>query len=448
MSVCACSGPDYGPRLLDELRAEGLITDESHSPEPALVERGPVVAESGPLSLDALLAIADEQHPRLAAARAAIGTAGGRAWQETLAPNPDVEIESENVRPSDGGFGSSETTVSIAQPFLSERRRSAAADAGRAEIDRERLAVEQVRREIHADIRRIVLAMAFDREAIEHYDRLIEAAGESLRIADMRLNAGAAPETESIRARVEVNSLVLARDRRQDDLIVAAEQLRTALGGAVIEVSRLQWPATAELAARPLPALEVLESEVVRSHPAILLARAEVESARRRVAVAQARSRAEPTARLGVGVDHADDEAFIEAGLSVPLTIFDRQQGAVLAARFEVIRLLREAESVENEQRGALAQAWRRWASERNRLDAFEAQILSGARRAHEQTRVAYEAGRVPLLDLLDAQRTLTEATLTQVDLRRAVGLALSEVEAILGRRVENASELQRGASP
>jgi len=452
VALCGCSGPDYGPRLLDDLRAEGLIHDRGAEVTPSLeleIPADPIDLQgSGELSLEMLFAIAEERHPRLAAARASIGAAGGRAWQATLPPNPSVEIESENVRPSNGGLGVSDTTVSLSQPIVTGQRRQAAAAAGQADIARQRLAVEEIRREIHARIRRVAAEITFDRAAIAHYERLIEVASETLRIAEARLEAGAAPETEAIRARVEVNSITLALQRLRGSLAVAAEELKTSLGGVALDIDRLPVSTLQRDPARSLRPLDEIDAAVRGAHPAILAARWAIESARRQVDVEKSLSRPDWTARFGVGVSHADDEGFVEGGLSAPLTIFDRNQGRILAARFEVIRWSREAEAIENDIAGSLAQAYRRWESARAGLIAFEAQILSGAQQAYDQTVIGYEAGRLPLLDVLDAQRTLIEATLSQLELGRAVSLALSEVDQITGGPIESSTQPQTGEVP
>lgn len=451
LNLGGCAGPDYGPRLLDVLRAEEMIRHEGGEwmpLEPRHAEPRAVPSPSTPggrLTLESLLALADEEHPRLAAARAAMGVAGALAWQATLPPNPAVEIESENMRTTAGGLGQSETTVRLAQPITAGPRRQAAATVGQAQLEQQRLAFEAQRREVHGRIRRAVTAIASTRHAIAEHDRLIELASQAQRIAAARFEARAAPEAEAIRARVEVSNLTLALSRLRGELAAQAEELFAALGGVRFDLEDLDADLSPGLDGR-LPALERLEQQVRDSHPAVLAAQAEAHAARRQVDFERASARPDLTATVGVGVAHADDEGFIEIGLSVPLTVFDRNQGGVLAARFEAIRLARQAEALAQETTGLLAGAYRRWESAAARLRVFESEVLSDARQLHEQTVLAYEAGRLSLLDLLDAQRTLIEASLALVDLRREAASALSEVYEIIGGPLETSTD--RGAMP
>jgi cobalt-zinc-cadmium efflux system outer membrane protein len=386
----------------------------------------------GPLSLDRILDAADHLNPRIAAARARVGAAGGRAWQASFYPNPWLGVESENVRPSNGGLGVSETTISISQPIIIAGRREAAVAVGASDVSAERWGLERVRREIHGHIRRVVTDIEYQREALRRYEQLRTLAERTVHVAEERFGARAAPESEAIRARVEYNSLALAIDRLQGEMAVSSERLETLLGGHAVALDRLGGDTEAG-GLEELPPIDRLKEAVRSGHPAVLAAEARAESAERQVELERARRYPDITARLGAGVNHADDEGFVEAGLGIPLPILDQNKGNILAARFDVIHARQQAAAIANDLVGELSEAYRQWESATARLAVFEEQILSGARRAYDQASDGYQAGKLQFLDLLDAQRTLSEAQLSQLELRRAVRTALAEILAILG---------------
>ncbi|MGI9014409.1 MAG: TolC family protein [Phycisphaerales bacterium] len=446
LSVVGCAPNQDGMEILESLRREGLLAESSTEPafsrdrtENRARDAFPAAFPSdGHLTLEDLLQAADRLNPRIAAARAEVGMAGGEAWQSSLYPNPSIEVESENVQPSNRGFGVSETTVGVAQPIIVSGRRDAAVAAGRARMNVEQLEVESVRREVHGRIRRVVTEIVYAQRAIELHRELLELAQRTLDIASARFEARAAPESEAIRARVEANRLGLAVERLRGDLAELNERLDALLGGHHVPVDQLETESLEDTSTPGLPALEVLKSEVRANHPAVMAAQAAVEAAERTVELERTRHYPDITARLGVGVNHRDDEGFIEAGLGVPLPIFDQNQGNVLAARFAVIRARAQADAVSSELLGELAQAYRRWESAVARLSVFEADILAEAHRSYEQTLAGYQAGSLAFLDLLDAQRTLTEANIAQVQLTRTISQSLSEILEILGEHPRN----------
>jgi cobalt-zinc-cadmium efflux system outer membrane protein len=433
--LAGCARDREGVRILESMRRDGLILDDGVEVAPAspAPDDAPAWPPEGEVSLAMLLEAADRFNPRLAAARAEIGAAGGQAWQAGLYPNPTIGIESENVRPSDGGFGTSETTFGVEQPIIVGGRREAAVATAEAGVVAARWELERLRREIHGRVRREVTEILHLRRALALHRELRDLANRTSEIARTRFDARAAPESEAIRARVEANALGLSIERIEGDLAAAGARLASLLGGRPVDIERLGDDRLDPAGAAPLPPLDRLEGLVAASHPAVLSSEARLEQAVRRVDLERARRRADLTARVGVGIDHDDDEGFVEAGLGVPLPLFDGNEGNVLTARFQVIRAGQEAKAVSNELRGALAAAWLQWQSADRRLGVYDTEILDGARRAHGQARQGYEAGKLPFLDLLDAQRTLIEARLARLELVRAVALARADIHAIAG---------------
>ncbi|MFG0330105.1 MAG: TolC family protein [Phycisphaerales bacterium] len=442
---CARNNPEAS-RVLDDLRARGLISDADYTGSSATADPSPArdleapndprvdaLPADGPLDLAALFAAADRANPRLAAARAAVGEAGGRAWQAALAPNPTVELEVENARLKDGGLGDVETTIGVAQPIRSADRRRAAAAEGRSRMTAEEHAFDATRRAIHADILRALVEYAYADAAARRHENLLDFAGRTLELAEGRFERRAAPESDVIRARVESNELELGAEEQRGLGAASLARLETLLGGTTIDPTRLDLEFAHALAAFTPPALDEIKQDLSDEHPALQAARAQIEVAEATLELERERRADDPTIRAGLGYAHGDDDLFLEAGVGVPWPLYDRNQGAVLAARFAVIRARREADAVANELLGDLAASYELWRSTARRLDAFEAQILEPALRSYEQTRAGYEAGKLAFVDLLDAQRTLARAELTHLSLERAVALAVTDILAALG---------------
>ncbi len=432
-----CGQNTAGLSILDDLRADGLIHDIGDEPTPDFPkpdsQRSWSFPVKGDLSLASFFEAADQLNPRIAAARARIGAAGGRAWQASLYPNPAFDLESENLRPSGGGMGESETTVGFSQPIIMGGRRESAIAVGHATVNTARWEFEQVRRGVHGQLRRVLTEIVYFQHAIELHQDLQTLTQRALDIAQARFEARAAPESEELRARLEFNRLGLAIERLHGEVAAAGERLDALLGGHHVDLDRVAEPDLVSLSVVNLPALDEMLTTLRETHPAVLASEAHVVAATRQVELERARGIPDITARIGVGINHDDDEGFVEAGVSIPLSINDENQGSVLAARFGVIRAQQEVAVTADELAGALAEAYRRWESATSRLVVFEEQILAGARRLHEQTSAGYEAAKLPFLDLLDAQRTLIEANIAKIELQRAVSLHRSKIYELLG---------------
>lgn len=449
--LCGCARNTEGMRILEDLRADGLLHHDSDEPWPQLqhteMQRSWLFPAEGELSLSHLLEAADHLNPRIAAARAGIGTAGGRAWQASFYPNPTFELESENVKTSGGGFGDSQSTISINQPIIIGGRLKAAVAVAEAEMNVKQWELQQVRLQVYGRISRKVTEIIYYQQAISLHEELRLLAQRTLEISQTRFEARAAPEAEAIRSRVEVNSLGLVIERLGGDMAAAGERLDSLLGGQHIDLKRVSGDMlVAALAAEQLPALDQLVESIRTTHPTVLVSKANIDAAKRQVELQRALSHSDITARFGVGVNHIDDEGFIEAGIGIPLPIFDQNQGNILAARFEVIRAEQEAKAISNELTGTLGEAYRKWESASARLAVFQEQILAGAQRYYDQTITGYEAGKLPFLALLDAQRTLIESNVAKIDLSRSVSLILTEIYEILGQYPH--PENEKGTKP
>jgi cobalt-zinc-cadmium efflux system outer membrane protein len=120
-------------------------------------------------------------------------------------------------------------------------------------------------------------------------------------------------------------------------------------------------------------------------------------------------------------------------GISVPIRIFDRNQGEVARTRAETQRVdaAREALAVQilSEVDGALT-ALR---TERQKLDLLRDVYLPKVRRARDTVEFAYRRGGVSLLDYLDAQRTFRDTTTEFVRSLGSYWTAYYQLEAAVG---------------
>ncbi|MGA0605273.1 TolC family protein [Phenylobacterium sp. VNQ135] len=367
---------------------------------------GASAAVAGPAPpFTALLAQAQASAPRLAEARANVARAEGLARQAGAIPNPTLGLEIENFSGSGPfrGTSLSETTATLGQTLELGGKRSARAAAGRAEVEAAR-----------AQARRAEAEYAFDLAAAyaeaEASDRRLQLAREGLglteedaRIASALVDAGREAELRRLQAQAAVQSARAAVDQAQAARAAAFGNL-TALAGAPAPITSI-----------PVSLLDTTAPLFPDTNPAatataaFVAAQAEREAAARRLRVERRRAMPDVTVSVGVRRFEEDDATALVAGVSVPLPLFDQNRGNIAAARAEEAAAEARLNAARLEAEAAIRTGTARAAAAGSRLAAArDGERTAGE--AYRLFRIGYEAGKLPLAELVAARRALAEA--------------------------------------
>ncbi len=447
LGLAGCAGDGSGSKgraILAALERDGIPSPPSERGALAgagdgsagVASEGSLPA-SGPITLGDLLRVAETRNPDLAVARTWVGFAAGQAWQASLYPNPFVEASADEV-PVGEGLRESTMTVGVVQPIVVGGRLRAAADAGEAER-MARLAEVQVRvREVFGEIAQLHARLLAIRQADQLYAELSELGGRTLDAARSRFEARAAPETEVIRPQVELYQLDLVRSRLAREKEAAAKQLGLFVGEVEVDPDRL----VGTLSLEPAPlSVDALAASLRQSHPALAAADREIDAAEARMERVRAERVPDLEVRVAGGYKGENDDAIVEVGAGVTLPLWDRRQGDLLSARFDLMRVRQERLAVESELLGRLAEAHGEYEAARSQIETVRDRMVPAAQRAYDQTQEAYRAGRAAFVDLLDAQRTLTEARATLVELSGDAAVAKARIVEIVGPDLEGAGQ-------
>jgi cobalt-zinc-cadmium efflux system outer membrane protein len=343
--------------------------------------------------------------PRLKEAQASIGQAEGLARQSRALPNPTVNVTVENF----GGNGpysgsqSAETTAAIEQTIELGGKRGARVEAGRAGLDVARARAAQVRSDFAFD-----LAQAY--ATAEAADIRLQLAKDSLalaeddaRVADAMVKAGKEADLRSVQARSGVEAARADVDEAQAARSAAFARL-TAMVDSPIPLTSISDSLLAHAdRGEPISVADPLDS------PAYLVAQAERNEVAKRVRVEQTRASPDLTVSLGVRRLAADDSRALVGGVSVPFPIFDRNRGNISSVQSELAAADQRVNIARLDAQADIQSATARLQAAFTRVKSAHDSEQT-AQEAYRLTRIGYEAGKLPLSEVLNARRTLTDA--------------------------------------
>jgi cobalt-zinc-cadmium efflux system outer membrane protein len=438
IGLIGCASHKYGAadveqQILGELRRDGIpapdVVGNAHQHSPSLADQAALTG-TGPITLADLLNAAEARNPAIAAARSDVGISAGEIWQASLYPNPQVELSSEEI-PFSSGVDEGVTTLSLTQPIVLGDRLNAAVAAAEAQEAATRARMELSIREVFGEIAQLHARLLAIRQAEALYGELAELGNQTLTMARTRFEARAATETEVIRPQIELYQIELARARLASEKAAATTQLSAMLDGVVIDAERLAGDVTDNPPEVDLAAL----ADVVRvQHPALVAADREADAAEARLRRIRAERMPDLDVHAGAGYHGERDEGIYEIGVGVTLPLWDNRQGKVLSERYALMRARQQRSVTESEILARLAEAHGEYEAARAQLQTVRDQIVPAANRSYEQTQEAYRGGRAAFLELLDAQRTLTEARATLIELSGAAAAARAKIMQIVGQ--------------
>ncbi len=408
----------------------------------AAAEPGPASHEpTGTLTLSRACASALVGSPALHAFSWDLRASEARVLQAGLRPNPTVDLEVEDFGGTGGFSGGqkAQTTLQLSQVIELGGKHSARRNAAAAARDLTTREYELNRVEVLADVAEKFIALLAAQHEVTLTRETTQLAHAALRAVRERLRAGKASALQEKTALVALARHRILEEHAQYELATARAQLAATWGSTTPTFDHAEG-ALFDLAT--VPPFEALAAQVAASPEITRWASAQQLRA---AEVRLARARRIPNLTIGGGIrrlEGPDVEAFV-AGLTIPLPIFDRNQGQ-----------LAEAEALQHataaNQRGAairlqtvlfgLHQELRHAATA---LESLENEILPQASAALALSEQGFGQGRFSYLGFADAQRTFIDVRRERVQVAANYQQLLLGIERLIGQPIHNTSPFQ-----
>ncbi len=365
-----------------------------------------------PLNLREALELMHARNPLLASARAHTEAIEANEITAGLRPNPVFSSANEDFNV----FNFSRFSLAKNQEFaqnvsqLIERghKRQGRLESARLATVVARDSYRDVARQLEFALKSGFVAMLLAKSNLElARDNLLDYR-ETVRLNEIRLKAGEISPTELDRVRIEQARFETDLLNAQLALAQARTQLQNLLGFQEIDE---KFDIVGKLEAPELPlGLQELEAKALANRPDYRAARDGVAKAGTDVRLADANGATD----FAVGSEYKRNGIDNTLGftLSVPLRIFDRNQGEKVRTRRE-LEASRAAEiSARNTVRADVVQAYEAYRLAKSRAKLYSQDYLQRARQVRDRTEFSYRHGGASLLEFLDAARSYRDVEL------------------------------------
>ena len=304
--------------------------------------------------------------------------------------------------------------------------RQATAIAGSQQDDLERTLLFNLRTAFVQTLQqKAVLALAH--ENLAYYDKVLAVSRDRFQAGDI--------------ARVDLERLELQRLQYQSDVQTAEVNLRT----AKIQMLTLLDDRTAVTQfdidgqfdfSVPVTSLEEARRMALDARPDLKAALQAIEKARTDHRLAFANGSADPTFAVDVGHNTPPLSAYFGVSVSIPLRVFERNQGEKLRTEIDIRRSERLREANQAQVFGDVDSAYATVNSSVTLLQPYKTQYLQQAQHVREIVSFAYQHGGVSLLDFLNAQNDYRSIQLNYLNLVGSYLNAANQLNLAVGREV------------
>lgn len=370
---------------------------------------------SATLSLAEASRLALQNNPELQVFQWRLRALDAHSQTAALKPAYELGLEAENLLGRDefAGIDSAEWTLSLSSTIeLGNQRRA------RVGVGESRLALAQAEREARAlDLLGEVTQTFISALALQEKQRVaqdaVALAQSSLELIRRRVERGATPEAERLRAQAALTQARLHQRRLAAQLESQKLALAILWGAPKADFSALAGDLYRFTQA---PADFQTLFDRVADSPALQVLARESRLRDAQLALAQSQSGTDIRWNLGVRRFEANGGSALTAGLAIPLAAGRRNRGEVQAALAERQMVNDDHDAALLALRARLFSAWQTHQYSTDTARQMRREVLPDLQRALEQTRRAYEQGRYNYADWAAAQRELLEARLALID--------------------------------
>lgn len=363
--------------------------------------------------------------PRLAASKAAIDVTAADLADARIYPNPTLSIGTTSTVHGADTIGHSQEVVGVEVPILIGGQRGRRRSAAEARITAKRADVDADQARAELEIRRRFVALLAAQEKATALAAALDDTRAVRAIVAGRQQAGAKSPYELERTDLALAALASRHDEAVTEATAASGALAQAVGIA-------GWLPHAR---GSFASAGAADAAVGAQHPELIAGAAAQAVARAEEAVAHAEAVPTPSLQLqGFGTTDPQGIA-LTVGISLPLPVFDRNQGAVARARAQQHAAELDQRATTDELSADLARAGEVLRARRAAVERFEADAIARLAKVRTMAEASYRTGQGGIVELLDALDAITDARLRDLELiAAALGAELDVRAAARGR--------------
>jgi len=412
----------------------------------ALAAAAMAVAQNPPaqqsLTLDGAVREAIANNLELAAEKLNVGVAEAREITAGLRPNPVLTVSGQTLNllgstySPDTPLGPNQMNIHSDFPIERGGKRQERVALAKQEKSLVELGVREVMRQVIASVQSGFVDVQHAKEGLKLAQENLKSLEGVVAVNEARVKSGDLAVVELDRSRVAALQYSAAVQRAQLQLDQAKTELQRAMG------RRVKSPDFDVAGEIRRDVLTETPEEITRL---ALVRRPDYLSSRQ----SQARSRADLRLQLAngkvdyvVGTEFTHQAAWGVSGNSVgvyfsmPLRVFNKNQGEIARAQREITLAAARAKSLEASIETEVEQAYRNYTVWKQLLTGIESEMLGKARSVRNITEYSYRRGEASLVEFLDAQRAFNDATQTFNEARANYARSLYLIDAVSGATV------------
>jgi len=396
------------------------------------------------LTLQEAIHLAITRNPSLAVARNEVQATEGDALAAGKRLNPAVSLDMEDypISSNPGPFFSNQG-ITLRFDYEIERggRRQLRTEAAQQSIEVQTLVYQDRVRRIELEVKRAFSRIVLAKSNLETSQSILDQAERMIELNQVRLKQGDISALEL--SRIEVERLRFQDEVFQTDLMLrnAKSSLLAFLNAPDLSIdvdvvgTLTVDSRTSEPGLPPQAPLNELQQIALEKRPDMLSALREKDRADTETRLQHAIRASNITVGGGYKRNGIDNSFVL--GITLPLKIFDRNEGGIARANAEKRRAVNLESVIQKEIELEVQQAYNAMEINRQRVDYIRTQYLKKAEEASAVTLASYNLGGATLIDYLDAQRTYRDALRIYNQALFDQRISLYELASAIGSGVE-----------
>lgn len=387
---------------------------------------------SGAITLEQAVSLALMGNPELAGFSLETRAAEAKVLQAGLRPNPEIGVDVEQF----GGAGdftgvkTAQTTVLLSQLVEMGGKRAKRTRIAALEKDLAVWDYETKRLDVLTNVSKSFVEVLSNQELVDRNEELVRLSEQVLNTVSERVKAGKVSPLEETRAGVTLANARIGLRQAKSDLTAARKKLSATWGAASPSFTKADGNLSVLL---PVPSAEEL-NRLVSQNPDVARWMKEMERCDALLQSEKAKSIPDITLRAGMQRFNETDDSALAVGISVPLPIFDRNQGGIRAARYRIAGAREESRAAEVKADASLGESYQALNFAYAEAKSIREEVLPAAQTAFDAAEEGYREGKFDFLELLDSQRTLFETKVKYIRSLSAYHRARADVERLIGQ--------------